>query len=350
MAGLMRAEDSLLFLCARQDFAPAYRAAVLDLCQSKTIAWDEVFDTAKQHAVAPLVGANLENVTQVGLHIPPDVSHRFQLCTYGNVVAKRKRAERLQEGLALLEALAVDVMALKSVALDLLVYDEAWYTTSGDADLVLRPRRSELGPEELVKLEQLFSGRGVEYDFLEHHDVTMNGLLPVDFDRIWHDACDVSFHGHRLYLMSAEDLLLSLCINSCRKRFFRLRSLVDIAETVARLPDLDWALFTEKAMAYECNNIAFSALVVTQTALGCDLPEGALTGLEVGRARSALLRHLSRFLLQWLPLSALSFYAGWELFGRKVGWSLVLPYATYRRQQVVQSLRHTYVAWKSQNS
>jgi len=80
---------------------------------------------------------------------------------------------------------------------------------------------------------------GIECDLPGHHDVDMNGVLPVRFDRIWEAARAVDFHGQEAFVMAPEDLLLSLCINSCRKRYFRLKHLFDIAETVHRL-DLDW--------------------------------------------------------------------------------------------------------------
>ena len=85
------------------------------------------------------------------------------------------------------------------------------------------------------------------------------------------DARSFPFQVNELLLMSTEDMLLSLCINSGRKRFFRLRSLVDIAETVNRGPELDWPMLVDKARAYQCSHIACPALLVTQTALGCDL-------------------------------------------------------------------------------
>jgi hypothetical protein len=78
---------------------------------------------------------------------------------------------------------------------------------------------------------------GFEYDFFEHHDVTMNGVLPVDFQAIWQEAVAVDYRGERTLVMRTEDLLLAVCINACRKRFFRLKSLFDIAEIVDEYQD-----------------------------------------------------------------------------------------------------------------
>lgn len=340
----MKPGDKLLFLCARQDFSDAHLTSLLELCGAQTPVWEEVFVTARHHGVAPLVWANLEKAISAGLAVPAGVVHKFQLSCYQNVVSKRKRAENLTNALALLDAHSIEVMALKSVALDLLVYEQAWYTAAADSDLILRPRRQEVSPQALAEISRFFERLPIEYEFYEHHDVTMNGHLPVDFERIWNDASRVSFHGHNLFLMSAEDMLLSLCINSSRKRYFRIRSLVDIAETVNRCREMDWATLFDKARAYRCSQIAYTALVATRTTLGCDLPATIPDGFGLAPARVRAVRRLVPFLVEHLPLAALSFYAGWDLFGRKVGWSLVLPYATDRWRRIGDRIQAAYRA------
>lgn len=339
----MKPGDKLLFLCARQDFTDAHLKALLEL-GARTLVWEQVFVTARHHGVAPLVWANLEKAIAAGLAVPAGVMHKFQLSCYQNVVAKRKRAENVANALALLEAHAIEVLALKSVALDLLVYEQPWYTTAADSDLILRPRRHDVSPQALAEISRFFERLPIEYEFYEHHDVTMNGHLPVDFERIWNDARRVSFHGHNLFLMSAEDMLLSLCINSSRKRYFRIRSLVDIAETVNRCRELDWDALFDKARAYQCSQIAYTALVATQATLGCALPATIPDGFRLGPARARAVRRLVPFLVEHLPLAALSYYTGWDLFGRKVGWSLVLPYATDRWRRIGDRIQAAYRA------
>jgi len=341
----MKPEDKLLFLCARQDFSDAHLKALLDLCDAERIAWEEALFTAVQHGVAPLVWTNIEKAIPVGLEIPNGIVDRFRLSCYRNAVVKGTREANLAEALALLSTYSIKVMALKSVALDLLVYEQAWYTTAADTDLVLHPRQQDLSPQILAEINHVFGGLGIEYDFYEHHDVTNNGLLPVDFERIWNDARSVSFQGHDLFLMSAEDMLLSLCINSRRKRFFRIRSLVDIAETMNGYPELDWATLSDRARAYQCNHIVYTALLVTQMTLGCSLPGPVLDRLDVGRVKAATVHRLVPFLIEHLPLAALSFYTGREVFGRKVGWSLVLPYAIESWPQIGRRVQQAYQAW-----
>ena len=343
----MKPEDRLLLLCARQDFADSHCDTLLELCASETIGWENALHTARHHEVAPLVWVNLEKAVAAGLSVPEDISERFQLTCYANIASKGQRKAKLAETVAFLGTHAIQVLGIKSVALDLLVYEQPWYTIAGDADLVLRPQQGSVPPEVMVEIEQFFAGWSIEWEFYDHHDVTMNGYLPVDFGMIWRDARSVPFEGHDLLLMSTEDMLLSLCINSARKRFFRLRSLVDIAETVSRCPELDWPTLVDKAHAYQCSHIAYTALLVTQTALECDLPEGVLDQLAPGPTRARMQQRMIPALLQRHSLSSLSSYTGWELFGRKMGPSLLLPYASETWRRIVVRIWAAYRAWRT---
>ena len=169
-----------------------------------------------------------------------------------------------------------DVILIKGAALDLLVYDQPWYTVSKDIDLILSARREELRAEEIEEIGCHFHQKGVEFDFFEHHDMNMNGLLPIDFDEVWKDAQVKQLNGETAYCLSPEDMLLSICINSCRKRYFRLKSLLDIVETVEKIPDLDWGKFIQRCKTYGCGNIVYTALKVANSTLGCPIPEPML--------------------------------------------------------------------------
>ena len=118
----MKAEDRVLFAAARQDFREEHRAAVEELLP---VDWEEIAAVAESHGVAPIVGANLKLES---------LEHAF----FENVLIKAQEAERLAQGIARLREAGYQVMLLKGLALDLLVYREPWVTTSK-----VRPRASE---------------------------------------------------------------------------------------------------------------------------------------------------------------------------------------------------------------
>ncbi len=164
----------------------------------------------------------------------------------------------------------------------------------------------------------------------------MNGMLAVDFHRIWQDARQIDYHGQPAWVMAPEDMLISICINSCRKRFFRLKSLFDIAETVRICGEIDWPALQAKAAHYQVSSIVYAALLATRDTLGCDLPGGALEGLRIDRARALAIAYFVRRFRDRQSFADLS--SGWRAAGRALDNSLVLPYVTYRWNQVGRKL------------
>lgn len=332
----MTPEDELLFACIRQDFSEAQQETIRVLCKKHTVRWEVVYSTAELHGVAPLVCANLKQCLSKDFEIPREILDQFEHDYYYNLIAKEKIAQRTGEVLAFLNQQGIDTMLVKGGALDILVYAHPWYTTANDVDLIFRTRRAEMPSAAVPRFLDRFQDIHFEYDYFEHHDITMNGILPVEFETIWRDATKIDFRGHDVWVMSPEDLLIAACINSCRKRFFRLKALRDISEISNHYGGIKWEELGTKARAYQCNTIVYGALVVTQMIMGIELPAQAFDGLAVPVVRAALIRYLSRK-MSFVSLATL--YEGSTLFSREVGRGLLLPYATYRRDQMWKRIK-----------
>lgn len=316
----MRTEDRILFAATRQDFLDAHRREVEALARGP-VDWEAVAALAERHGVAPIAGSNLR---RSGTGMSASVAERLERDLFENALFKAQKAERIAEGIGRLREAGYQVMLLKGAALDLLVYREPWVVTSKDIDLLLRPEPGRRLAEDERAVRRLLYRSGVECDLLTHHDVDMNGALPVRFDRIWSEARPVDYRGAEAFVMAPEDLLASLCINSCRKRFFRLKHLFDIAETARRLAP-DWDRLAAHAREDRCEGIVYAALHVTAETLGCEVPPGALEALGVPGSRVRLIRRLvARFLRRG------------TLESPPPPW---LPYATYRWGQALRSLR-----------
>lgn len=332
-------EDKLLFLLTRQDFQAAHRQAALDICRQYPLNWTAVFETANLHGVAPLVYVNLRQFPALPNGIPPNVAARFRRRLMHNMADSQRLAQNLSRAVAFFAARSIPVMLIKGMALDLLVYHQPYYTVLNDADLVLGVERSRIPPRQLAEFAAFFHQTGLEYDFFEHHDVTMNGVLPVDFRQIWADAVKAGFNGQSVRVMCPEDMLISLCINSCRKRYFRLKALCDIAETISHYPALNWPKLAAKARAYDCRAIVYAALFITRLTTGCNLPPGFLAALQVNPVQAAVIRGLARQ-MSLRAFASLQNRPG--LFGKSVGLSLVLPYATLRGYQMWRRMVFAY--------
>jgi hypothetical protein len=232
----------------------------------------------------------------------------------------------------------MNVMLIKGAALSILVYQQPWYTVH-DVDLLIKPRRDELSASDLALIQAMFKKLpGIEYGFFAHNDVTMNGVLPVDFLRIWHDAIQLHYRDQPLCVMCPEHMLLTACINICRKRFFRLKSLLAVVEIVNHYPALNWHQVVTQAREWRCNRIVYTALVVARMTVGCQVPEPVFAELAISPVRRALLPSLIQGLLDHTSLTATYPFLGPYLFGRRLTVPLLLAYISYTPAQVRQKL------------
>jgi hypothetical protein len=327
----MTREDRLLLLCARQEFLPAHQEAAERLCLEGRIRWERLAAAAGKHGVLPIVGANLRRCDPTATGLPEDLAARFEIAVLENAAVRERDADRLAAGLARLREVELDALLLKGTALTLEVYEEPWVVTSQDIDLSLKPGPGwEKGKGEEKKVRKALYTHGVECDLEAHHDVTMNGVLPVDFERIWREALPVTFRGVPAWRMSPEDLLISLCVNGCRKRF-RLKVLFDVAETLRRGGPLDPERLGRLAREGHCEGIVYATLVLVRAALGAEIPAGMLESLRLSAPRAALLRGLAEAFLR-----AGSFV---ERSGRPV--AMALAYASLRPMDAWKAVRYS---------
>lgn len=311
----MTAEERVLFAVTRQDFLEEHRKIVES---AGTVRWEEIAATAERHGVAPIAGQNLR---QCKVGMPVAVSARFEHAFFENVLVKAQEAERLAAAVRRLAEAGYQSMLLKSAALDLLVYREPWVTTSKDADLLLRPEPGRRLADDEREVRRSLYRSGIECDLPGHHDLDMHGVLPVRYERIWAAARPVNspnYHGAPAFVMAPEDLLLSLCVGACRKRFFRLKALFDILETAKK--GLDWDRFVRQAREDRCEGIAYAALLASSRTLGAPVPAEILARLGVSRTRRALIRTLVER-------------------GSLNDPSPFLPYVSYRWGQALRSVR-----------
>jgi hypothetical protein len=327
-------EDRLLLTCARPELTSAHIEQVQAICEQSSIDWKRVYLTSQYHQIAPLVFENLKLAGMVPA-MPPQPRLQFGTSTERTKIWKTLLSARLIRILQFFSARKLDVMLLKGAALDLLIYQERWHTIS-DTDLVLRCKKTEMPETEataiwgfLNKLEP--KSPLVEVELFDHHDVTMNGVLAVDFAAIWAAAQTIAIDGYPVFVMSPEDSLICSCINACRKRYFRLKSLSDVAGILGCYRNLDWDAVVQSSRQSECSAICYTALTIVQQTLGWRLPDGILRKLGLGRWKTATIDHLvSR--LSYSSLASLR--EGVWLCGRSVGPSMLLPLASYTWPQI----------------
>jgi len=298
----MSAERELLCVLLRQRFTAEHRERAEAICAGTAIDWRAFVRAAAAGGVAPIAGANLAACDAATTRVPEAVSERFQQALFENVALKIERRREFLEQLVQLNARGYDALLLKSAGLEATgVYEQPWVTAARDVDVVLRDRAPDRSVVEDRVFRESLRERGVENesdrDAARHHDVSLSGILTVPFDDIWSAARRIELDGDPAavaYVMCPEDQLLTLCLNSSRKRYFRLKGLFDIAETAAHHPDLDWALLARRILACDAEAIVYTAFRAVDVTVG--LPAGARRFYRslVGPMRAAVLLPLVR--------------------------------------------------------
>jgi hypothetical protein len=285
----MNANDHLLFSATRQTVSPPHQEAMLFWATNDLLDWYKVFDTAEKGHVAPLVYRNLVALPQLSQKLPLDLHTQNKKRMLATSLYKRERALQLDTVINFFHENQIPIMLIKGAAQDHLIYDQSWYTTYEDIDLIIKGRPENLDPKLVRKIsDTLYRGK-IEYDYYEHHDFNMNGMLPIDFQDVWSAARILRIHDKEIFVLSPEDHLISIAINSCRKRFFRLKSLLDIQETISRLKNLDWQKFIQRSQSFCCENIIYTALAVTSKTLGGDIPEEVFRALRLSSTRKKVI-------------------------------------------------------------
>lgn len=333
-------ENAILFACTRRSLLDTHRQMLHEISVNRKIDWDTIYSTAELHQVTPLVYSNLLECIDVGLEIPNGTLVQFKNSVERRNAMKKAMLDKLTESLSFLNNRSIDVMAIKITIKDLDI--DRLYAPSNDIDLVTRKRREEISDQENVEIKRFLRSLGrnqhghliIEFDYFEHHDMTMFGVLSIDFREIWERAIKFNFRGQDVFLMSPEDLLLSVCINSRRKRYFRLKSLYEIAELVRENGNLDWDVFAKRARKYRCNSIVYTALLTTKMTIGCELPSGSLESLGVSSWRAKAIQYLILFFSQRVPLHTTHPYNDpiIRVFGTNINLGAIIMHSIYLPQ------------------
>jgi hypothetical protein len=247
----------------------------------------------------------------------------------------------------------VDLLLIKGAALSLFVYRQPWSVISGDMDIVLRPGAgASAGLDAVIEFMEHHNhtrsemAEHFEYELHGHHDLSMNDVLHIPPQALWQDAVTRELGGYPLLVLSPEMMLVAACVNACRKRYFYLKSLNDIAVLCRRFPALDWQAIGERARAYRADTIVYTALWVTQQVLGSAIPAAAWRELPVAPARRRGIQAVAARLCRHGSLATLTASRG-TAFGRQLNLPLLLTYMSYRRDIVGGKAGEIVRAWRS---
>ena len=339
-------EERLLLGCVRRDLSDNEARRLAHDLHDKVINWTVVLDSASRCGIEPLFLSNVKKCREQGLAVPAHALTRLRVAMFKAMETKERQARQLRDALEFLNRNGLTVMLIKGAALDAVVFPKPWHVVSLDIDLLIRERVDQM-PKMVSDRIWEFNGHGngpFECEFGGHHDLSIDGLLPIDYHELWRDASRVTVRGQEVHVMCPEDMLIATCINACRKRFFQLKSLYGLREILERFPDLDWDRVARKAASYRCRAIVHAALTVANLAVDADVAESSLRKLNVNPLQGAFIRFLATR-RSFTPIIGRQVMdeKQYTLWSKRLvslaNLSLILPYAAYTWRQRIARLR-----------
>jgi hypothetical protein len=328
----MRAEERLLLACCAAPATSSAGARIRSLAATgPPLRWTALVASAERHGVASLVERRLRDAA---VPVPAAAAAELEASRLAAAALQARDRARLADAAGRLAAAGYEVMALKGTALALAAGAAAWPTVSRDLDLLLRPRAgAQLSEDERSVRRELYR-RGVECDVGVHHDLDDGGALPFPFARLWERTTAVDVGGTPVLVPDGAGLLLGLCVNACRKRYLRPKTVADLALTLASPAAIDVARFAELARSARAGAIAWTALRMVRELAGAPFAPELLAAVRPGPARRLVIELALRLALRGSLAELGQAHDGRR---RTLAPTLLLPLASYRSRQLARS-------------
>jgi hypothetical protein len=254
--------------------------------------WQVVSRLARVHRLQP----RLHRAT-TGEHdlpgIPAPLREDWRREYFSALSAAVALLDQRDRAVGALAARGVRPMVVKGAALGGVLYPDPAVRPMGDIDLLL-PRGALA---RLVDLPGLLRAAGVDAGPFEieedHHDLTMDGILPIDLEAIWQAAVPASFAPEAALVPCLEDQLLLTAVSCCRNSFWNLVLVLDAAEMLRQHRDrIDVDRLAERARAWQLEWALDTLLGLAEALFGEAAPAALRARLEPPALRRRMLGNL----------------------------------------------------------
>jgi hypothetical protein len=285
-------EFDLLRLCAGVKLTPE-RVRQISTVNVAAIDWEQFFRMADHHGVLPLAAKNLLAYAR---DLPEQVRRSLQSAYESNLRRNLWFAGELARITEHLETRKVRVVPYKGPILADTIYGDLGLRSFHDLDFLVRPADFQAAKQALAELgyrpskplppeiQRLWLQFGYECAFdsnsgkylieLQWRVLPRFYAVDLDTEALLDRAVDESVSGHKISTLSAEDLLLVLCLHAAKHLWMRLIWIVDIAETM-QSQSIDYAVLTSRAHELGVVRILDVSLCLAKSVLETRLPEVA---------------------------------------------------------------------------
>jgi len=299
------AENELVLLCARTKADAETSARIKTITGSPDeVDWDYVYQLARRHSVLPLIYSQLNALARAS--VPPAQLARLKENYRDNAARNLLLTAELCRILETFEAAGIEAVPYKGPALALYAYGNLALRRFVDLDLLVRKA-------DTIRAKDVLTAKGflpstpwtkAQQTLLlrTQHNLSLSreeGRLVVELhwevasslfasslqaEEFWGRLETMRLNNIAVKSLSAEDLLLSLCVHGSKHLWERLAWICDVAELLKTRTDLDWSVVLERAASTGNARMLFLGLYLANRLLDAPLPDTVMTKLEAVRS------------------------------------------------------------------
>ena len=258
-------ENRLLLYCARKSMSEIVMSRVKHLI-AEPLQWKQIVDSALSENIAPLLYYNLKNFGEANL-VPQETMDKLKKAYYANLARNMYLFSELRRILEAFNNREVDTMVLKGAALANTVYDDIALRYMVDIDILVKQEdlpyvkgimtdldytvNAEVRSEEWYNKKHGFHLAPFKHNKksipIEVHWGISKKSFNIDITKWWKRTRKVEFDNYTVFIPSAEDMLLHLCLHLHHQNYnvrTIKRGLCDIYETLRYYNGtINWDLF-----------------------------------------------------------------------------------------------------------
>jgi len=294
----LRHEHQILILIARRTLGKEASDHLRQLLQ-KELDWDYLLEMADRHCLIPLLCVHLNEVASPS--VPPQVMFQLRNVNHRNTRSNLFLTGELIKVLEFLEANGIQAIPFKGPTLALQAYGDVGLRQFGDLDVLVhkqdvpqvkelltsrgfkpKPQLNDEQQAALMRFDCAYNfdnERGVVLD-VHWEFVARHFSFRIDTNRLWDRLEAVGISGKQLLTLSAEDLLLILCLHGFTHLWERLGWICDVASMIDCRRDINWQLVLENATTLGVRGILSLGLFLAGDLLGASIPQEVSKSLQ----------------------------------------------------------------------
>ena len=288
----LRAEHELLLSCCRTSVDTRVVQRVEEIL-AQPLDWNYLFGFGRRHGLLPFFYVQLIKIA--AKKVPAEELARFKFHFQENAARNLLLTDELTRILRALSDANIEAIPYKGPALGVFAYGNLTYRRFLDLDVMVRKTDIWRAKEVLVEAGFVVASDWTESQqelllrtqhnlqftreggrlLVELHWEVASGLFArsMHAEALWERLESMTLKEQVVKTLSAEDLLLALCVHGSKHLWERLSWICDVAELLRSHPHMDWTAVFDRAETGESQRMLALGLALAQRLFDAPLPK-----------------------------------------------------------------------------